>query len=146
MAGSFSEDLPLPPPPPPRPASCLSLGGGGDIDALPPPPPDLAWDTPASSHYHVSPVTSPEVTARPPLGSTTTQYYQGLPPRPLPPQSQAHLNQSPSHSLHQSPPCPSLHQSPPHPLHHHPPTPSRDQPRRSRSMITSSSSRPPQPP
>lgn len=75
------EDESLPLPPPPRVDSVSSLD---DIDQLPPPPPDMCYNaTPTnqgymhrtnlqsnamfteSNHYHVSPVTSPNVQSKP---------------------------------------------------------------------------------
>jgi len=84
------EDESLPLPPPPRVDSITSLD---DIDQLPPPPPDMCYNDqtsqvytnranlqsntrfPESNHYHVSPVTSPNIQSKPfipndqPLGS-----------------------------------------------------------------------------
>jgi len=74
------EDESLPLPPPPRVDSVSSLD---DIDQLPPPPPDMCYNAPPnqgymhrtnlqsnamfteSNHYHVSPVTSPNVQSKP---------------------------------------------------------------------------------
>eukprot|EP00092_Neocalanus_flemingeri_P013113 GFUD01014130.1.p1 GENE.GFUD01014130.1~~GFUD01014130.1.p1 ORF type:complete len:1210 (-),score=255.87 GFUD01014130.1:166-3795(-) len=92
------EDESLPLPPPPRVDSVTSLD---DIDQLPPPPPDMCYTDetnqgfahranlqsinrfPESNHYHVSPVTSPNIQSKPfipndqPSGSHPVS---GLPP------------------------------------------------------------------
>jgi len=95
---SMSEEELLPLPPPPRVDSVTSLD---DIDLLPPPPPDMCYDDqinqgymhrpnlqsnmrfPESNHYHVSPVTSPNIQSKPFIASDQQSWshpVSGLPP------------------------------------------------------------------
>jgi amyloid beta A4 precursor protein-binding family B protein 1-interacting protein len=89
---SMSEDGELPLPPPPRMDSISSLD---QIDQLPPPPADMVYNTAAvgdaSSHYHVSPVSSPlhapkvSLTGLPPAGPGAYAKFPGSPKLALPP-------------------------------------------------------------
>ena len=88
MTASMLEDealLPLPPPP--RVDSVTSLD---DIDMLPPPPPDMCINNShVSSHYHVSPVTSP-------AHGTCSKPFPALPPtNGLPPTAPKPVNMTP---------------------------------------------------